>query len=117
MAEAKPKAMISQPMRGFSDEHIDKVKKEATEVLENLGYEVVNTLFSDEFSASIAEFPKTSGIPLLYLAKSITVMAGCDAVYFCSGYEVARGCLIEHMAAKSYGLKALYQSARMVQQD
>lgn len=36
-------------------------------------------------------------------------MAKCDAVYFCSGWENARECKIEHDAAISYGMLVLYE--------
>ena len=32
-------------------------------------------------------------------------MSECDTVYFCKGWENARGCKIEHEVAKSYGYK------------
>lgn len=31
------------------------------------------------------------------------------AAYFCRGWEQARGCRIEHEAAKSYGLEIIYE--------
>ena len=43
------KAMISQPMAGKSQEDILKTKAKAVKALEAMGYEVVNTLFTDEW--------------------------------------------------------------------
>ncbi len=102
------KAMISQPMAGKSDEEILAVRKLAVEFLEKEGYEVVNTLFSDEWTK--VENMKDSGIvqiPVHFLAKSLEAMATCDAVYFCKGWEETRGCRIEHEVAVAYGLTVL----------
>lgn len=33
----------------------------------------------------------------------------CHAAYFCKGWENARGCRIEHDAAKAYGLEIIYE--------
>ena len=43
------KAMLSQPMAGKSEEEIKATREKAIKVLESKGYEVVNTLFTDEW--------------------------------------------------------------------
>lgn len=43
------KAMLSQPMGGKTDEEIVETRERAIKVLEAKGYEVVNTLFTDEW--------------------------------------------------------------------
>lgn len=45
----KKKAMLSQPMRGKTDEEIIETRNRAIKALEAAGYEVVNTLFTDEW--------------------------------------------------------------------
>ena len=40
-----PKAMLSQPMAGKTDEEIAATREKAIAVLQERGYEVVNTLF------------------------------------------------------------------------
>ena len=105
------KAMLSQPMNGKTDEEVVATRERAIKVLEESGYEVVNTLFTDEWYS--AEKMKERGvvqIPLCFLAKSLENMSLCDAVYFCKGWENARGCKIEHEAAKAYGLTIIYES-------
>ena len=42
------KAMLSQPMAWKTDEEIVANREKAIKVLENKGYEIVNTLFTDE---------------------------------------------------------------------
>ncbi len=104
------KAMLSQPMAGKTEEEIVATRERAIEVLKAHGYSVVNTLFTDEWHSP--ESMKERGvvqIPLCFLAKSLENMSLCHAVYFCKGWEKARGCKIEHEAAKAYGLKIIYE--------
>lgn len=104
------KAMLSQPMAGKSEEEIVATRERAIKVLESKGYEIVNTLFSDEWYSQ--ENMKKRGvvqIPLCFLAKSLESMSLCHAAYFCKGWEKTRGCRIEHEAAKEYGLTVLYE--------
>lgn len=99
------KAMISQPMNGLTEQEIVETRNRAIEKLKSLDYEVVNTLFTDEWYTQ--ENMTARGvvqIPLCFLAKSIENMCLCDAVYFCKGWENARGCKIERMCAEQYGL-------------
>lgn len=104
------KAMLSQPMGGKTDQEIIETRERAIKVLEEKGYEVVNTLFTDEWYSR--EQMKNRGvvqIPLCYLAKSLENMSLCHVAYFCKGWEAARGCRIEHEAAKAYGLEIIYE--------
>ena len=104
------KAMLSQPMGGKTDEEIVETRERAIKVLEAKGYEVVNTLFTDEWY--IHENMEKRGvvqIPLCFLAKSLENMSLCHTVYFCKGWENARGCKIEHEAAVAYGLDIIYE--------
>lgn len=104
------KAMLSQPMAGKTDEEIVATREKAIKVLEEKGYEVVNTLFTDEWYSDDAM--KERGvvqIPLCFLAKSLENMSLCHAAYFCKGWENARGCTIEHEAAVAYGLDIIYE--------
>lgn len=43
------KAMLSQPMAGKTDEEIVVTRAKAIEVLEEEGYSIVNTIFTDEW--------------------------------------------------------------------
>ena len=104
------KEMLSQPMAGKSEEEIRATREKAIKALEKRNYEIVNTLFTDEWYSS--DKMKERGvvqIPLCFLAKSLENMSLCHAVYFCKGWEQARGCRIEHDAAVAYGLTILYE--------
>lgn len=90
------KVMISQPMRGLTDEEIREGRKIVREYLENEGYEVIDTIFTEEP-------PKTSDRAMWYLAKSIEAMSEVDGVVFMKGWEDARGCVAEEYIARKYG--------------
>ena len=107
--KVKQKAMISQPMAGMTDTEIVEAREKAVAELEGMGYEVVNTPFTDEWYSD--EAMKERGvvqIPLCFLAKSLENMSLCHAAYFCPGWEDARGCRIERDAAVAYGLEVMY---------
>jgi hypothetical protein len=106
----RKKAMLSQPMAGKTDEEIVAAREKAIAALKAMGYEVVNTYFTDEwYSDEAMEKRGVVQVPLCYLAKSLENMSLCHAAYFCKGWEDARGCRIEHDAAMAYGLKTLYE--------
>ena len=104
------KAMLSQPMAGKTEQEITDARNRAIAALEARGYEVVNTLFTDEwYSKEKMQERGVVQIPLCFLAKSLENMSLCHAAYFCRGWENARGCRIEHDAAKAYGLEIIYE--------
>lgn len=104
------KAMLSQPMAGKTEEEIKETRERAIQVLREKGYEIVNTLFTDEwYSKESMEERGVVQIPLCFLAKSLESMSLCHAAYFCKGWENTRGCRIEHDAAVAYGLDVIYE--------
>lgn len=104
------KAMLSQPMAGKTNAEIVATRERAIRALREKGYEIVNTLFTDEwYSKEKMEERGVVQIPLCFLAKSLENMSLCHAAYFCKGWEQARGCRIEHEAAKAYGLDIIYE--------
>lgn len=104
------KAMLSQPMAGKTNEEIVSAREKAIEVLTSKEYEIVNTLFTDEwYNPEKMQERGVVQIPLCFLARSLDNMSLCHAAYFCKGWENARGCRIEHEAAKAYGLEIIYE--------
>ena len=104
------KAMLSQPMDGKTEQEIIETRERAISALTEKGYEIVNTLFTDEwYSKEAMEARGVANIPLCFLAKSLENVSLCHAAYFCKGWEQARGCRIEHEAAKAYGLTIIYE--------
>ena len=104
------KAMLSQPMANKSEQEIKETREHAISFLRENGFDIVNTLFTDEWYNH--EQMKDRGvvqIPLCFLAKSLESMSMCHTVYFCKGWQMTRGCRIEHEAAKEYGLEIIYE--------
>ena len=103
----KKVAMISQTMRGKTEQEILQTREKAVAALSKKGYEVLDTYF--DYSEQDLKEKGFNNIPLYYLAKSLKAMSKCDAVYFCKGWKNARGCKIEHKTAKAYGLNIIYE--------
>lgn len=97
------KAMIVQPMNGLGEGQILEARTKAVAELERRGYEVVDTYFKD----GLAVPHKVVNEPLYYLSQSLAKMACCDAVFFCEGWENARGCRVERAAAVAYDLEII----------
>lgn len=97
-------AMISQPMNGLTSEEIEAARKKATGILEALGYVIVNTYFKEDLDRKGTE-SGIKNIPVAFLAKSLESMSKVDAVYFCKGWEHARGCKIEHDVCQEYHIQ------------
>lgn len=89
------KVLISQPMKGYTQEIIRPNRKKLVGKLEKQGYEVVNTIFTEEP-------PKDSDRAIYYLSKSIEAMSKVDGIVFMKGWEKARGCKIEYYIAQYY---------------
>lgn len=98
--ETKKLAMISQPMNRLTDEEILSVREKAKKILEEKGYEVVDTFFKDYNSDA-----KHKAVD--YLSKAIKAMSKVDVVYFCKGWENARGCVIENKIAIDYEIDVI----------
>ena len=101
-------AMVSQTMGGKTEKEILQTREKAVAALTEKGYEVLNTYFNFD-DEELLKKQGIKNIPLYHLAKSLEEMAKCDAVYFCKGWENARGCKIEHETAKAYGLDMIYE--------
>lgn len=104
------KAMISQPMAGKTEKEIVETRENAITFLKERGYDIVNTLFTDDWYGDKAMQERgVVQIPLCFLAKSLENMSKCHVAYFCKGWQTARGCRIEHEAAKAYGIAIIYE--------
>lgn len=102
--------MLSQPMAGKTEKEIVETRNRAIKALGDKGYVVLDTYFSNDWAKQ--DKMKTRGvqnIPICFLAKAIDSMSMCNAVYFCKGWEGARGCRIEHEVAKQYGMTIIYE--------
>lgn len=105
------KAMLSQPMAGKTQEEIVATRDQAVAYLTALGYEIVNTLFTDEWYSEAAMTKRgVVNKPLCFLAKSLESMSQCHVAYFARGWEQTRGCKLEHAVALAYGLEIIYET-------
>ena len=86
------KLMISQPMKGKTEEQIRRERENVIKELEAQGHEIIDTIF--DFG--------TEKNPIHYLSKSIETMADVDGVVFMVGWNQARGCIIENQVAIAY---------------
>ena len=97
-------------MAGKTDAEIAATREKAIAALEEKGYEVINTWFTDEWHNDMTMMERgVANRPLFFLSKSLAHMSLCHAVYFCKGWENARGCKLEHAAAEAYGLEIIHE--------
>ena len=104
------KVFISVPMRGRTDEGIAKDITIAKSKLSKMAEENNEVI---EYVDNFVSMPQNTDIknPSMYcLSGAIQKMSECDAIYFCPGWQEARGCIIERKVAVSYGLTRLYQN-------
>lgn len=100
---------ISQPMRGLTPDEIKLNRSEAIKdikkfILNKYGEEVniIDSYFEDA--------PQTKLPALWWLGQSICKLSEADIIYFLKGYENARGCRIEALCAKEYGIEIVEES-------
>lgn len=94
------KIMISQPMKGKTNEQIREERAELVKGLQDEGNEVIDTVFENA--------PVDEDIAIYMLSQSIRYIGKVDALYFMKGWEKARGCKIEHEVAVEYGKQVFY---------
>lgn len=95
------KVMISLPMSGEPDSFVKMKIEKLTEKFNKLHIEVLDSFIEDEMPS----YYNNEG--LYYMARSVDIMAKCDAIYFAKGWQGSKGCNIERKIAESYGLKIL----------
>lgn len=95
------KVMISQPMKGKTNDKIREEREKLAAKLAEEGLQVIDTIIKDDA-------PKDTDEAIYYLAKSIEFMSKVDLVVFMKGWERARGCKIEHEVAVEYGKDIIY---------
>ena len=100
------KLFVSMPMNGKTEqeiaEHMQQAHKDA-ERITHTPLVLLDTVF---------DLPEDAK-PLDYIGESIKKLAEADVAYFCDGWEQARGCRIEWMCARDYGVdRIVYVSCK-----
>ena len=104
------KIFVSLPVAGRTKDEIQKARKqaevEAAYVLHTKDIEFIDTWIYED----APEYLEGDRIGLWYLGKSLEKLTKADAIYCARGWTSFRGCIIEHDAAKFYGIKVLTYS-------
>ena len=95
------KVFLSHPMNGLSESEIMSIRDSAYIYLQAVygNIKIIDNYFHEDA-------PKNAG-RLWHLGRSIQQLEEADAIYFCDGWENARGCCVEECVARYYGLKVL----------
>ena len=100
------KLFVSQPMNGKSDAEIlaerNKIIEKASFLIDE-PFQVIDSFFTDV---------SPDAKPLWYLAKSLECLSTADVAVFGNGWEDARGCRIENLCAREYGIDTIEISAK-----
>ena len=106
VAEIKPvlRLFVSQPMAGRPDAEVFDERHEAMRRVQAARPDCYVVLIPSFLSETVAAVHP----PVWYLGASLQLMAGADLVCMAPGWSDARGCQIEHLAARKYGLDVVY---------
>lgn len=96
------KLFVSLPMRGKTTEQIRREIAEASQRFLDIKWNEGVELMAISVIDSVFDLEEGTD-PLVYLGKSIELMAQADYVFFVKGWEKARGCQVEHLIAEKYG--------------
>lgn len=97
---------ISQPMKDKTKEQIEKERKQAFSTLYNKfgnNFEIIDSILDIFDSENVENVNK----PLYYLSKSLELLSTADYAVFLSGWDKARGCLIEKECCDKYGIETI----------
>ena len=99
------KVMISQPMNGVPDSEVRKIQDDLKEKFAKYNIDVIDSFLTEVPDTEIRN-PR-----LFYLGRTIqNFLSDADAVYFCTGWERAKGCRIERHICEEYGIPILDKS-------
>ena len=100
---------ISQPMRGLTS---DEIKANRFAAIKDIKKFVLSK-YDEEVNIIDSYFedaPQTKLPALWWLGQSICKLSEADIIYCLKGYETARGCCIEVLCAKEYGIEVVKES-------
>ena len=98
-------------MSGVDDKEIQSTRDKAMKWIADNGYEFQDSFVTEQVPDEVVNSS------VWYLAKSLEFMSNVTAVYFCKGWETARGCVIEHTVASEYGIECIYEEEHTDESD
>lgn len=93
-------------MNGKTNEEILLEREKAVEAAKKLygkDFEIIDSFF---------ENAPAEARPLWFLGKSLELLSTADVAYFAPGWKEARGCRIENLCAKEYGISVIEHQER-----
>ena len=99
------KVFISQPMKDKTDKQIKEERQKAINLIKakyNEDVEIIDSFFKNA---------PHNAKPLWLLGKSLQLLASADIAFFCKDWEKYRGCRIENICAKEYGIEVVESDA------
>jgi hypothetical protein len=87
-------------MRGLT---IDEIKNKQLSIIKRSSNEISKCGFDPDNVDLIAHYSSKGESPLHSLGLSLATMDKADLVLVSHDYSIARGCLIEYIAAEKYG--------------
>jgi hypothetical protein len=93
------KLFISQPMKDRTQEEIMTERKELIQKAKEK--------YGEEIEILDSYFANFNGNALAFLGKSLEVLSKAAVALFGKGWENARGCKMEHLACKEYGIETI----------
>lgn len=99
-----PKVFVSQPMKGKTKEQIIEEREKIRNTLDGYFRGIPYTIID-----SVLTPPKnTTNEALWCLGRSLQLLSEADIAIFAEGWELARGCWLEHECCIRYGIPTLY---------
>lgn len=98
------KVFISQPMVDKTDEQI---KEERNRAILTIKEKFNGTDKELEIIDSFFESAPHDVKPLWFLGKSFELLSNSDIAYFVKGWNNYRGCKMENLACKEYGIETI----------
>lgn len=95
---------ISQPMQFRNEQDIRSERQKIIDKLSNI-YGKNNIEIIDSYHC---DWDPLWSNPAWFLGKSIELLSTADMAYFAEGWELSRGCRIEHQVAREYGIEVIY---------
>ena len=91
---------ISQPMKDKTD---TEIKAERQRIIGR-----IKELYGDDIEIidSYFENAPAQANPLWFLSKSFEKLSTADVAFFAKGWENARGCRMEYLACREYGIES-----------